>query len=94
MKKLFALVFGLMCYSEGAFAEEKENFYLALSTMSDDLASYTFMIDQILELKCGKVQSIQALKKASETQIYVLIELNKGNSKKAKEIIASIPCEK
>lgn len=102
MKKHILLLFVLLFSANTIlFASEKptENnakkgdFFLALTSMSTESSAYTFMIDQLLEQKCKKPQSIETISKGGETKIHVLLALKNGNYEEAKKIINTISCE-
>lgn len=97
MKKAFTtILFAALCSSSVFAADEakKGAFYLALSNMSRDIAAYTFMLDELLTARCGTSPSIEHLKTASESYIYLLLALKDGNTADAKARLSSIPCEK
>lgn len=97
MKKIIAALLWAVFYASSANAADepkKGAFYLALSTMSRDIAAYTFMLDELLTARCGASPSIEHLKTASESYIYVLLALKDGNTADAKARLSSIPCER
>jgi hypothetical protein len=90
-----ALIAAVFASSASAADDAKKGmFYLSLTTMSRDLAAYTFMLDELLTVRCGASPSIEHLKTATESYIYVLIALKDGNTSEAKSRLAAIPCEK
>lgn len=97
VKIIFSVLFCAALCSNSVFAADeakKGPFYLALSSMSRDIAAYTFMLDELLTARCGASPSIVYLKTASESYIYVLLALKDGNTADAKARLLSIPCEK
>lgn len=95
MKKWFA--FSILAFSStvsGAGNENKGAYFLALTAHSTELSSYLFLVDQLLETKCGKPQSLASVEKGSETQIQVLSALKNGQYDRAKAIVSSIACDK
>ena len=95
MKK--ALVFILLFMNSATYAKQGDNlakgsYFLSISSVSKDLSAYSFMIDQILELKCGKSATLDQVGKATETHIHVLIALKHGDYEEAKRIINSVSC--
>lgn len=73
---------------------EKKAFFLALQTMSDEDATYTFMIDRMLERKCGRPPSIDALKEAGKTHLSFRKAFEAGHYADADKILQTLPCEK
>lgn len=86
-------------FAVSAFAgnsdQEKASFYSVLTTVTPSDASYTFLLDQYLEAKCGKPQSIDHIKKVSAqgASLYVILAIKSGDVAKAREVIRSLPCE-
>ena len=92
MKKVIIAALLFSASVSNAMSQEKDSYFLALSTMSNDLSVFTFMIDQHLEKKCGKDQSIDSLKQGSESYLQIAISLKEGNYQKAQNILEAIPC--
>ena len=100
MRKKIALFGFLYCILMSTFAgdiaAQKGPFYLALSAMTPDEAAYLFVVDQYMEVRCGRYQSIEHLKKLSTSEsasIYVKMALKSGNLDKARAIVQAMPCE-
>lgn len=74
--------------------EDKGTFYAAVFQMSQEDVGYLFMLDQLLEIRCGKPQSIEILKKAMPSKTYVLLALKAGMVNEAKKHISSVQCER
>jgi hypothetical protein len=97
--KLFRKItlLGLLCmFSFSAIAADdmqKSAFYSALSMTSTTLANDTFMLDQYLETRCEKHQSIEYLKTLGRTQRYIVLALKDDKFSEAKVLLASIPCD-
>lgn len=94
MKKCIALI--LLVGSSLSHAQDREKgpYFLALSSMSNDASVFSFMIDQYLENKCGKAQTIDSLNQSTESYLQIALALKGGNYKKAKTILNSVPCAK
>lgn len=74
---------------------ERPAFYQALMTMSSSEARYAFMIDQYLSVRCGKPQTLTALKNAVMSSDYpVLRFLKNGEINAAQAALANLQCER
>jgi hypothetical protein len=93
MKKLLLVLSIFISTSAVADDVDRSPFYLALSNMSPDMAAYTFMVEQFLEVKCGKKQPLENIKAASESRLNVSLELKAGNYKSAQKLINEIQCK-
>ena len=83
-----------MSFSATAGTDNKPDFYVALSSMSDGIATETFMVDLYLETRCGRPQSIEHLKTISGKNFMpVFHALRVGNFNELKNKLASLPCE-
>ena len=95
-KKNFALtaLIIVMSFSATAGADNKPDFYVALSSVSEGLATETFVVDQYLETRCGRPQSIEHLKTiAGKNFMPVFHALRVGNINELKTKLASLPCD-
>lgn len=92
MKKGLTILMAL--FSLHTIAEDKNAYFASLSSSSRELANFSFMIDQHLELKCGKPPSLEAVKTAAETLYIISKSLKEFNYTQAREILKTIPCEK
>lgn len=76
---------------------KRDAFFQALTVMSPELAAYSFAIEQYLDVKCGRPQSlahIQAvLHRDDSSSLFVILALKAGDTAKAKAIIQGLPCE-
>ncbi len=98
MKRLLVLFMCALSFPVLAVTSETMSdrgaFYLYLSSVSNNLATYTFMLEQSIELRCGKTPSIDYLKEAAiSNQTEISLALKAGNYEKAKNLLLSIPCE-
>ena len=87
---------GAPCWAGDGTKTEKGPFYLALASMAPEAAAYTFLLDQHLELKCGRGQSINHLKALSGgdgNMLRMILALKAGNASEARNLHASLPCE-
>lgn len=97
--KLLALIIATLCTSVLAGPPDpgKGAFYMAMTSMAPSESTYLFMVDQMLEARCGKPQSINHLKSLNDkggASLFVTLELKKGDLAEAKSMLASLPCEK
>lgn len=74
--------------------ENKSMFYAAMFNVSREEAEYVFMLDQLLEMRCGKSQSLESLKKSAMNRIYVSVALKDGKADEAKRLLNSVQCER
>ncbi|UCV16987.1 hypothetical protein [Quatrionicoccus australiensis] len=80
----------------GGSIAEKGAFYTAVTAVSPSDAAYSFLLEQYLEMKCGKPQSIAHIKNLSEqdgASLFVILALKAGDTAKARDIIRALPCE-
>jgi hypothetical protein len=93
MKK-FILVLSVLLSSVAAADDvDRSPYYTAITSISTEVASYTFMMEQFLQVKCGKKQPLHHIEKASESHVEVLIELKAGNYESAQKLINNIQCK-
>jgi len=72
---------------------KKSAYYQALAAMSPSDAGYAFMVDELLEERCGKSQEIAELKGAvTASELPVLRDLKDGNVEAARELLAGLAC--
>jgi hypothetical protein len=99
MKLKAALAIASTLFSTATFAAdadvERSAFFQALVAMAPQEAAYSFVIDQYLEVKCGRPQSVKHLKAvlSSHTALHTILALKAGDSAKAKANIQQLPCE-
>lgn len=98
MKRLFVLFMCALSFPVLSVANETMSargaFYAAVSAGSYNLATYTFMLEQSLEFRCGKTPSVDYLKEAAiASQLDISLALKAGNYERAKQLLSSIPCE-
>lgn len=96
MKKIIpALFLALLCTAPAHASEEskKQAFYAALSDISRDIATYTFLLNELLTARCGAEPSMAHLQNASERYNLALLSFKNGNSAEARKLLSSIPCE-
>ena len=92
MKKylLFILV-ALASVNVLAVDSKKDLYFIGLSTTSpSDGAMFTFMLDQHLENKCNKVQTIKNINEASMEFINIYMALKNGGYSKAKTLLNNL----
>ena len=53
---------------------------------------YGFILDQYLETRCGKEQTLDSMKYDPKTFLQINMHLADGKYKKAKQLLATIPC--
>ena len=96
MKKAVpVLCLALLCTAPAHASEESKKlaFYAALSGISRDIATYTFLLDALLTARCGAEPSTAHLQNESERYNLALLTFKNGNSAKARNLLSSIPCE-
>lgn len=81
----------------GEEERQRDAYFQALTAMSPELAAYSFALEQYLDAKCGRPQSlahIQAvLGRDDANALPVILALKAGNADKAKATIQRLPCE-
>jgi hypothetical protein len=90
-KYLIALTLTL---SSTAMASDvaKSGYQLAMYEMSPIGSVYGFILDQYLETRCGKEQTLDSMKYDPKTFLQINMHLADGQYTKAKKILATIPC--
>jgi len=74
---------------------ERPAFYQALMKISSSEARQTFMVDQLLAERCGKPQTLTALKDAvSSSDLFVLRSLKAGDISAARAALSNLQCER
>ena len=99
-KTVLLLAFGLAVSS--AFARddterERAPYFQTLTAKSPQLAAYSFVIAQFLDMKCGRQQSLGHLKSILDhddsSPAPVILALKAGDTEEAQTIIHRLPCE-
>jgi len=73
--------------------KDKGPFFQALAESSLEAAAYTLVLDQYLEIRCGKKQSVNKLiSVTSNSYINVFQALKEGKYIKAKMVLSNIEC--
>ena len=72
----------------------KSAYYRSLTAMWPDLAVYSFMVDELLEPRCGRPQRLEHVKSVSSTHLKVLLALKEGRTEAASAELRAVPCEK
>jgi hypothetical protein len=90
----------LVLVANASFAAEdteRNAYFQALTTISPDVAAYSFVIEQYLDAKCHRPQSMEhmklVLKRDDANALPVILALKAGDTNKAKAIIERLPCE-
>jgi hypothetical protein len=90
----FTLLAGAAVAADDA---EQAAYYRSLTAMSPDLAAYSFVIEQYLDARCGRPQSlkhVQAVLRSNDaSSLGVTLALKAGDKAKAKAMLERLPCE-
>lgn len=93
MKKTLAIIALALATNASASDIKKDGYLLAMNQMSPQQAMYSFMVDQLLEAKCGKEQAPEAMDYDPEVFLDISIHLKDGRYSKAKEALNTIQCQ-